>query len=164
MGLQANGQNSSLPARYGVPRAPRFFSVRFIQTQAPAKPTALSNAPSDLARDAMPPAPGASAVDPYAGGRDPTPVLDPALEASTETSSLATARPSWAERLKAGLGLSREKLSGAITGAFRRRVLDDEALDELESALLTADAWHRRPGTCSKICARYRRAGTNADP
>ena len=132
----------------------------------PAKPTALSEpAPSDLARDATPPAPGAFAVDPYAGGRDPTPVLDPALEASPETSSLAAARPSWAERLKAGLGLSREKLSGAITGAFRRRVLDDEALDDLESALLTADVGiDATRHLLEDLRARYRRAGSNADP
>ena len=51
----------------------------------------------------------------------------------------AEVKRSWSERLKAGLGLSRAKLSGAVTGAFRRRVLDDQALDELESALLTAD-------------------------
>ena len=104
-------------------------------------------------------------MDPSAGGRDPTPVLDPALEASPETSSLAAARPSWAERLKAGLGLSREKLSGALTGAFRRRVLDDEALDDLETALLTADVGvDATRHLLEDLRARYRRAGSNADP
>jgi signal recognition particle GTPase len=49
------------------------------------------------------------------------------------------AKRSWSERLKSGLGVSRARLSGAVSGAFRRRVLDDQALDELESALLTAD-------------------------
>jgi fused signal recognition particle receptor len=61
--------------------------------------------------------------------------------------------------------LSREKLSGAITGAFRRRVLDDEALDELESALLTADVGiDATRHLLEDLRARYRRAGSNADP
>ena len=31
------------------------------------------------------------------------------------------AQRTWAERLKAGLGLSRDKLAGALTGVFARR-------------------------------------------
>lgn len=75
------------------------------------------------------------------------------------------ARSSWADRLKAGLGLSRDKLSGALTGAFRRRVLDDEALDELESALLQADVGlAATEHLLEDLRARYRRAGNDADP
>jgi fused signal recognition particle receptor len=74
-------------------------------------------------------------------------------------------RASWKERLKAGLGLSREKLSGAISGAFRRRVLDGEALDELESALLTADVGvEATRHLLEDLRVRHRRAGSNADP
>ena len=40
---------------------------------------------------------------------------------------------SWAARLKAGLGLSRDKLAGALVGVFARRKLDDAALEELET-------------------------------
>ncbi|HJU22048.1 MAG TPA: signal recognition particle-docking protein FtsY, partial [Casimicrobiaceae bacterium] len=72
---------------------------------------------------------------------------------------------SWRERLKAGLGLSRDKLSGALTGVFRRRVLDDEALEELESALLMADVGvDATQHLIEELRTRYRKAGGNADP
>jgi fused signal recognition particle receptor len=77
----------------------------------------------------------------------------------------ASEKRAWSERLKAGLGLSREKLSGALSGAFRRRVLDDEALDELESALLMADVGiDATRHLLEELRTRYRRAGGNADP
>ena len=45
----------------------------------------------------------------------------------------------WSERLAAGLARSREKLAGALGGVFTRRKLDAETLEELETALITAD-------------------------
>ncbi|MDR2244150.1 MAG: signal recognition particle receptor subunit alpha, partial [Burkholderiales bacterium] len=54
----------------------------------------------------------------------------------------ATAAPqksSWRERLAAGLSLSRDKLVGSLGHALSRRTLADETLEELETALLTAD-------------------------
>jgi fused signal recognition particle receptor len=131
-----------------------------------AKPTALPEpAPSDPSPGATPPSAGAPAESVYADARDPTPVLDAGLAAAPERSPVAAARPSWTERLKTGLGLSREKLSGAITGAFRRRVLDDEALDELEAALLTADVGiDATRHLLEDLRVRYRRAGSTADP
>jgi len=71
----------------------------------------------------------------------------------------------WTERLKAGLGRSREKLAGAITSAFVRRTLDDETLEELETALITADVG--MPATrrlLGDLSARWKRAGDDADP
>ena len=95
--------------------------------------------------------------------RDPTPVLDSG-HALLPGTSAAAGRATWAERLRAGLGLSRDKLSGAITGAFRRRVLDDQALDELEAALLTADVGlDATQHLLEDLRARYRRA-PGADP
>ncbi len=70
----------------------------------------------------------------------------------------------WRDRLKAGLGLSRERLSGALTGVFRRRTLDEESLEALESALLEADVG--MPATThlvDDLRGRYRRAGPDAD-
>ena len=91
------------------------------------------------------------------------PLEDRAAESPADSPS--SERRSWSERLKAGLGLSREKLSGAVTGAFRRRVLDDEALDELESALLMADVGvEATRHLLEELRTRYRRAGGNADP
>jgi len=94
-------------------------------------------------------------------GLAPSPHSPPESPAAAPSSE----RRSWTERLKAGLGLSREKLSGAVTGAFRRRVLDDEALDELESALLMADVGvEATRHLLEELRVRYRRAGSQADP
>ncbi|MET0346323.1 MAG: signal recognition particle-docking protein FtsY [Casimicrobiaceae bacterium] len=79
------------------------------------------------------------------------------IEAPAETRS-------WTERLKAGLGLSRGKLAGSLTGVFSRRKLDDEALDELETALLTADVGvDATAHLLDDLKTRYRRAGPEAD-
>jgi fused signal recognition particle receptor len=72
---------------------------------------------------------------------------------------------SWRERLKAGLGLSRDKLAGTLSTVFVRRTLDDAALDELESALLQADVGMGATAhLVDDLRARYRRAGPDADP
>ena len=46
---------------------------------------------------------------------------------------------SFFSRLKEGLARSTQKLSGGITAVFRKRRLDDEALEELEELLISAD-------------------------
>ena len=77
----------------------------------------------------------------------------------------AAPKRSWTERLAGGLAASRDKLAGALGGAFRRRVLDDEAIEELESALLAADVGVAATGyLISDLKERYRRAGADADP
>ena len=48
-------------------------------------------------------------------------------------------RPSWAERLKAGLSRTRAQLGGQLAGLFGRGRIDDEMLEELETTLLMAD-------------------------
>jgi fused signal recognition particle receptor len=50
-----------------------------------------------------------------------------------------TPKTSWLGRLRAGLGKSSEKLTGAIGGLFTGRKLDQAAINELEDALITAD-------------------------
>jgi fused signal recognition particle receptor len=67
----------------------------------------------------------------------------------------------WTERLKDGLARSRDKLAGALS----RRTLDDETLEELETALVTADVG--MPATrhlLDDLAARWKRAGGDADP
>jgi len=74
-------------------------------------------------------------------------------------------KKSWSERLTAGLARSREKLAGVFASALPRRKLDDETLDELETALLTADV-----GVAATrhllvdLAARWKRAGVEGDP
>jgi fused signal recognition particle receptor len=72
---------------------------------------------------------------------------------------------SWSERLRSGLSKSREKLAGALTGALSRKTLDDETLDELETALITADVGV--PATqhlLGDLQGRWKKAGGQGDP
>jgi len=50
-----------------------------------------------------------------------------------------TASPSWAERLKSGLGFTRERLVRPLANALTLKALSPETLEEIESALLAAD-------------------------
>ena len=71
----------------------------------------------------------------------------------------------WAERLAAGLARSREKLAGALGGVFARRKLDDETLDELETALITADVGVAATRhLLDDLSTRWKRAGGDQDP
>jgi fused signal recognition particle receptor len=45
----------------------------------------------------------------------------------------------WLARLRAGLARSSSRISQSISALFTKRVLDDEALDELEEILITSD-------------------------
>jgi fused signal recognition particle receptor len=58
----------------------------------------------------------------------------PAPEAPAEES-----RAGWFGRLRTGLSRSTARLTGGLTGLFVKRRLDEEALEELEEALITAD-------------------------
>jgi fused signal recognition particle receptor len=67
---------------------------------------------------------------------------------------------SWSERLKSGLGLSRERISRPLTALFGREALSEEAVDELRSALLGADVGI--PATehlLDELVVRWKRAG-----
>ena len=59
---------------------------------------------------------------------------------STDSAPPETApRPSWGERLKAGLARTRERLGGGLSTIFRRSKIDEELFEELEATLLMAD-------------------------
>ena len=71
---------------------------------------------------------------------------------------------SWKERLAGGLAASREKLAGALAGVFGRRSLDDDAVEEIETALILADVGV--PATAwivEDLKSRHRQAGAGAD-
>ena len=71
----------------------------------------------------------------------------------------------WSARLTEGLARSRDKLSGALTGVFSRRKLDEETLDELETALLTADVGvAATQQILDDLRARWKRAADDDDP
>ncbi len=63
-------------------------------------------------------------------------------------------------RLKQGLSRSTQKLGGGLTGIFTRRKLDDEALEELEELLITADLG---PGVAQKVIESFRASRFGAE-
>ncbi len=72
----------------------------------------------------------------------PPEIMPPTARASAAlnepmTESARTAR--WVARLRQGLSRSSAKLGGGITDLFQKRRLDDEALEELEELLISAD-------------------------
>ncbi|WP_084536965.1 signal recognition particle-docking protein FtsY [Azospirillum halopraeferens] len=60
----------------------------------------------------------------------------------------------WLSRLKEGLSKSSSRLTDGITGIFTKRKLDDDALEELEELLITADLG---PVTAAKMTAELAR-------
>jgi fused signal recognition particle receptor len=58
-------------------------------------------------------------------------------------------------RLKEGLSRSTQKIGGGITAVFKKRRLDDEALEELEDLLLGADLG---PDAAARVIEAFRRS------
>ena len=72
---------------------------------------------------------------------------------------------SWTERLKSGLGLTRERLARPFAVALGRQTLSDEALLEFENALIAADVG--MPATAhllADLAQRWKRLGADANP
>src|SRR6267154_4609025 len=72
---------------------------------------------------------------------------------------------SWSERLKHGLGRTRELLTRPITLPLGRKALSDEALEELETALIAADVGV--PATTHLLAdmkQRWKRQDVETDP
>src|SRR4029453_19129602 len=77
----------------------------------------------------------------------------------------AAAGKSWGERLKDGLARSRDKLGGALESALGRPTLDDETLEEIETALLTSDVGVAATAALIEdLRARWKRAGGREEP
>ena len=73
-------------------------------------------------------------------------------------------RRSWSERLREGLSVSRERLSRPLVAIVGRNPLSEATLEELESALLTADVGV--PATerlLADLRARWKRSGADTD-
>lgn len=66
--------------------------------------------------------------------------LKPKSKPDAQPDAAATSRPGWAQRLKAGLAKTRDKLGGQLAALFGvGRKIDAELYEELETILLTAD-------------------------
>ena len=120
---------AALPSEGGFPQPPR-PAMPGIPEEPEFPEPAVSPAPpaEDLADLPDEPAPAPTAPAPVA---PPAPEPELAPEAPTPGGFFA--------RLKAGLSRSTARLTENITSLFRKRRLDDEALEELEETLITAD-------------------------
>ena len=111
-----------------------------LRGRGPAEDTPPADAPPlppPAAEVAPPPPPPEPAPEPVAPPPEPAPVAEPAPEAPPEPEP--EQKTGWLARLKAGLSRSTARLTEAITTVFRKRRLDDEALEELEETLIAAD-------------------------
>ncbi|MFM2150034.1 MAG: hypothetical protein RLZZ187_2340 [Pseudomonadota bacterium] len=104
------------------------------QGEAPPPPAAEVELP---APPAPPPEPVEATMPAPAPERVPEPITEPTPEPTAEPAPEQSG--GWFARLKAGLSRSTAKLTEAITTVFRKRRLDDEALEELEETLIAAD-------------------------
>ena len=70
----------------------------------------------------------------------------------------------WSERLKSGLGLSRERIAGSLAGILGRAALTDQAIDELRDALICADVGvAATEELIDDLVARWKRSGPDVD-
>jgi fused signal recognition particle receptor len=76
--------------------------------------------------------------------------------AETPAPSPAEESASWFGRLKSGLAKSSSKLTSGIGDLFTKRKLDDEALEELEELLITADLGVAMAGRVTRHFAKTR--------
>jgi fused signal recognition particle receptor len=70
----------------------------------------------------------------------------------------------WTERLRSGLGLSRERLARPLAAILSQKALSDNSLEELETALIGADVGvAATEQLLTGLRARWKRAGPTAD-
>ena len=65
--------------------------------------------------------------------------LKPKGDSAAAVAESTAPRPSWSDRLKAGLSRTRATLNTPLSELFSRAKIDDELLEDLESTLLMAD-------------------------
>ena len=151
---QAAGQAEALPTQpetgaawQAEPVAPAMpvqaAQAQPVQAVQPAAPEQPSPAKSDEAGQATAHAtPAAPVAEAHVAEPAPAPIPEPALEAAPEPnteptpSAPAPDRSDWLGRLKAGL----KKTGSNISAAFGVSQVDESLYEELEAALLMADA------------------------
>jgi fused signal recognition particle receptor len=156
------------PEPPAAPPAPK-PEVEPVPELAPAPPSAEPPPPppAPIAQTPVTPPPAAAPVEPPPAPApvapapmpepEPIPELPPAPAPAPVASAAEEAPPTkkgWFAKLKEGLSKSSSKLTDGITSIFTKRKLDDEALEELEELLITADLG---PATAAKVTAELAR-------
>ncbi|WP_109107864.1 signal recognition particle-docking protein FtsY [Azospirillum sp. TSO35-2] len=118
--------------------------------EPPAAPPIAPPAPAPFIEPVVEPVPEMAPIpEPV-----PVPVPAPAPVAAVPADEAPPSKKGWFAKLKEGLSKSSSKLTDGITGIFTKRKLDDEALEELEELLITADLG---PATAAKVTAELAR-------
>jgi fused signal recognition particle receptor len=116
--------NTSSPAQPAAPAA-----------SAPATPSTASHAPVPVAKPVAPVAPAAQLVAPTAPVASQA-TAAPVMAPGAATEPTAAPRRSWLDKLRQGL----RKTGSSIAQVFTGTQIDDALYEELEEALLMADA------------------------
>lgn len=95
-----------------------------------------------------------------AADAEPAGATEPAPEAEAGPQSEGNGGLGWLARLRAGLAKSSNRLTQGITDLFTKRKLDDEALEELEELLITADLG---VATAARVTGRLAKARFNQE-
>ncbi|KMN82327.1 cell division protein FtsY [Chromobacterium sp. LK11] len=122
----------------------------FFKRKTQSEPTPPTTVQTESAADAQPatlPAtaplaaqPETPAPAPQQAVPEPTPaVTAPSAVAPLDPAPASLKKMSWAERLKAGLSKTRDKLGKSLAGLFGGGKIDEDLYEELETVLLTAD-------------------------
>lgn len=106
--------------------------------------------PAQETETAQPPADAVVVEAPPAPEPEPARVPEPEPEPAPEPEK----KKGWFARLKDGLAKSTSKLADGVAAIFTKRKLDDEALEELEELLISADLG---PTTAAKATAELAR-------
>ncbi|GHT89526.1 signal recognition particle-docking protein FtsY [Roseateles puraquae] len=128
---------ASKPAPAPEPAAPPTVVPESSPVVAPTvAPAAAPAALSTPVPAAVPVAPPAVVLPPAVPLPAPAPVLAPPTAVAPITAPAPAPRQSWMERLRAGL----RKTGGSIASVFSATKIDEQLYEELEEALLLADA------------------------
>jgi fused signal recognition particle receptor len=120
----------------GPPAEPDFEAELHPQDDAAALREVEAREAAEDAAVAWRPDPSPAAPGPLP---PPAPVALALVTPEAEPAEEPAARGGWFSRLKAGLSRSTAKLTDSVTALFKKRRLDEEALEELEETLITAD-------------------------
>jgi fused signal recognition particle receptor len=130
--------------------------ARFWRRDIPAQPPAPGSGEPAPQPDSEEPAESARAApEPTLDEPVPPPAPQPDPETPTEAAASAERR-GWFGRLRAGLSRSSARLNDGINAIFNRRLLDDEALEELEELLISSDMGTGVAGEVTETLRRTR--------